>query len=71
MICEFLSDVPIIGIDDSEVEASITIRRRNPTLKLPDAVIAATAIALAAPLVTRDDQLLRLVYPGLETLSIF
>jgi predicted nucleic acid-binding protein len=44
---------------------AIHIRREGfPRLKLPDAIIAATAVVLEAQFITTDDKLLRLVWPG-------
>ena len=37
--------------------------RRNTKLKLPDCIIAATAISQNAVLLTSDDELLRLIWP--------
>ncbi|GMO62360.1 MAG: hypothetical protein Ta2A_08920 [Treponemataceae bacterium] len=70
----FLSGVTVIPLTDEVERVAIEIRRRNatqkPKIKLPDAIIAATAIALDATLVTRDSDLLKLNFPGLSTLSI-
>jgi predicted nucleic acid-binding protein len=38
--------------------------RRSTKIKLPDCIIAATSIVLNAALLTDDDKLLRLTYPG-------
>jgi predicted nucleic acid-binding protein len=46
------------------VQTAIQIRRSKPGVKLPDAVIAATAVSLDAILVTGDDDLLKLDFPG-------
>jgi predicted nucleic acid-binding protein len=56
---------------DAEIErVAIDIRRfGSPCPKLPDAIIAATAIVLDAPLVSLDDKLLKLNYPGLTVQS--
>ena len=40
-------------------------------LKLPDCIVAATAIALNAVLMTADKKLLGLSWPGLQTQQIF
>ncbi|MDR2477315.1 MAG: type II toxin-antitoxin system VapC family toxin, partial [Treponema sp.] len=59
----FLSDIPIIAIEGDIAEAAIQIRRSKPHIKLPDAVIAATAIDFNAILITNDADLLRLSWP--------
>jgi predicted nucleic acid-binding protein len=70
LIRSFLDDIVIILPDIEIIETAIQIRRNKPTLKLPDAVIAASAIALNATLVTNDDGLLKFIFPGLETLRL-
>jgi predicted nucleic acid-binding protein len=70
LIRSFLDDVPIISINIEIVETAIQIRRNKLGIKLPDAVIAATAIVLNAVLITNDDDLLKLSVPGLETLNV-
>jgi predicted nucleic acid-binding protein len=70
LIRSFLDDIPIISLDISIVETAIQIRRSKPSVKLPDAVIAATAIEFDAILVTNDNDLLNLSFPGLQTFSI-
>jgi predicted nucleic acid-binding protein len=47
------------------VKIAIEIRRKK-LVKLPDAVIAATAIDFDATLITRDTDLLDFAYPGLR-----
>jgi predicted nucleic acid-binding protein len=68
-ILDFLKDITIVNLDDLIVEAAIAIRRLK-TVKLPDAIIAATALALGATLVTRDSDLLKLRHDSLQTDSI-
>jgi predicted nucleic acid-binding protein len=68
-ILAFLADVTVIGVTDDIAKIAIEIRRKK-LVKLPDAVIAATAISFGATLVTRDDDLLDFVYPGLRPSSI-
>jgi predicted nucleic acid-binding protein len=70
LIRSFLDDIPIISIDDITVENAVEIRRRKPSVRLPDAVIAATAIEFNAILVTNDLGLLKLSFPGLETVNL-
>jgi predicted nucleic acid-binding protein len=68
-ILAFLADVTVIGVTDSIAKIAIEIRRRK-LVKLPDAVIAATAIDFDAALITRDAGLLDFAYPGLQMFSI-
>jgi predicted nucleic acid-binding protein len=58
-ILDFLKDITIVNVDNLIVETAVAIRRLK-TVKLPDAIIAATALALGAILVTRDSGLLKL-----------
>jgi len=58
----FLSNVTVVGIDNT-VESKVIAIRRSKKLKLPDSIIAATAIVLKAILLTHDDQLLRFSWP--------
>ncbi|MDR2588754.1 MAG: type II toxin-antitoxin system VapC family toxin [Spirochaetales bacterium] len=70
LIRSFLADIPIITIDGDIAETAIQIRRSKPLIKLPDAVIAATAIDFNAVLITSDVDLLRLRWQGLAAVSI-
>jgi predicted nucleic acid-binding protein len=70
LIRSFLDGIVIILPDIEIVEIAIQIRRKKPTLKLPDAVIAASAIALNAILVTNDDDILKFSFPGLKTVRL-
>jgi len=69
-IRSFLSEIPIISIESDIVELAIQIRRVKPSLKLPDAVIAATAIDFEAMLVTNDSDLLKLEFPGFHVMEL-
>jgi predicted nucleic acid-binding protein len=59
---EKLIVVPLLGT----IERTATSIRRegSPRLKLPDAIIAATAIVLDAQLITTDEKLRLFVWPG-------
>ena len=70
LIRSFLADIPIIAIEGGIVETAIQIRRSKPSVKLPDAVIAATAIDCDALLVTNDVDLLKLIWAGLRAVNI-
>ncbi len=54
-IQKFLKEFQICGLDKEIKEQSILVRRTY-NLKLPDSIIAATAINLDIPLVTSDKQ---------------
>jgi predicted nucleic acid-binding protein len=68
-IREFLDDLIIVPLDEAVEQAAIAIRRAT-SVKLPDGIVAATAIVLDAVLLTDDDQLLHLVWPGLRAVNI-
>ncbi|MBL0128039.1 MAG: PIN domain-containing protein [Flavobacteriales bacterium] len=55
----FVDEWPMVEFDRSIMDAAIVIRREH-RLKLPDAIIAATAIALDVPLLTADADFRRL-----------
>jgi len=54
----FLSDVEVVGLSEQVADAAIR-RRREYGLKLPDVIIAATALTADAELLTNDDKLSR------------
>jgi len=54
-IRSFLSQFRIIYIDDA-IKAEAIILRKQYGLKIPDCIIAATAISLGLPLITADKQ---------------
>jgi predicted nucleic acid-binding protein len=67
---DFLSErIPSIDLNTVVKNETIAIRR-NSKLKLPDCVVAATAIIMDAVLLTADAQLLNLSWPGLRTQNI-
>jgi len=66
----FLSDkISIIGITN-EIKAEVIALRRNTKLKLPDCIVAVTAIVLNATLLTADVKLLHLIWPGFNAKDI-
>ncbi|MDR0909502.1 MAG: type II toxin-antitoxin system VapC family toxin [Spirochaetaceae bacterium] len=67
---DFLSDCEIMDITPSIREKAIQIRRFKKTIKLPDAVIAATALELGATLLSSDDHMKNLAWPGLTVLDV-
>ena len=66
----FLDDLTIVPINAEIEKAAIEIRRAVP-LKLPDCIVAATSVILEAVLLTDDERLLNLSWPGFRTKSIF
>jgi predicted nucleic acid-binding protein len=66
-IHNFLSEVTMVELTAEIRELAIGLRRKH-ALKLPDAIIAATALSLEAQLVTNDTKLLRV--PGLTCQSL-
>jgi predicted nucleic acid-binding protein len=61
-IRRFLYEVTVVELTEEIRELAIDLWRRH-ALKLPDAMVAATALSLQAELVTNDIKLLRV--PGL------
>ena len=67
----FLSKMIFVPFKDSIKNEAIRIRRfGSPRLKLPDAIIAASAIILDATLVTNDETMLHLDWPGFAVCSV-
>jgi len=69
VILGFLNGLSVIPLNESIEQKAIEIRRAT-SLKLPDSIIAATSIILDALLLTDDDQLLKLSWPGFRKQSI-
>jgi predicted nucleic acid-binding protein len=66
----FLSDrISIINLTDEIKKETITLRR-TARHKLPDCIVAATAIILNATLLTADEKLLRLEWQGFNVKNI-
>jgi hypothetical protein len=65
----FVEDSTVLALDDRIVNKAIEIRR-GLKIKLPDAVIAATAIVHDFTLLSRNDADFRQV-PGLKYLNLF
>jgi hypothetical protein len=61
IINEFLQLFPVIPIDEA-IESETIILSRLSKLKLPDAIIGATAIVCGAEIVTRDPDFLNCQY---------
>jgi predicted nucleic acid-binding protein len=69
-IKELLSSILIITIDEKVKENTITIRRKY-NLKLPDAIIAASAAAMNIPLVSNDKIFEKIIEVEVLTLNEF
>ena len=67
-ILHFIRDVTVSPLDEVVERKAIEIRRTTK-IKLPDCIIAATAIALEAVIITSDPHLLHLSLPGYEVKS--
>ena len=68
-IRDFIADVTVSPLDE-EVERTAVEIRRTTKIKLPDCIIAATAIVLDAVLVTDDVHLLRLSRPDFHVKAV-
>jgi predicted nucleic acid-binding protein len=69
VILSLLSFFTVIPLDNDVERKAIEIRRETK-LKLPDAVIAASSITTGAILITRDQRLLSVEWPGLRVQSV-
>ena len=58
----FLKSITIVPLSD-EIKREAIRREGSPRPKLPDAIVAATAVILGASLVTADERLLKLAWP--------
>lgn len=68
MIRQFLSMRKIIQIDKDIMEKTIQLRREYK-IKLPDAIIAATALILEIPLISADTGFCKIVNLQLEQIK--
>jgi predicted nucleic acid-binding protein len=66
-ILQFLEQVTVAGLNEDVEETAILIRGQTK-IKLPDSIIAATAVVLEAPLFTFDRCLASLSWQGLSTI---
>jgi len=66
-IRSFLSEITVVDLNEEVRDLAIDLRKAH-RLKLPDAIVAATAISLNAQLMTNDAKLQRV--PGLNCESI-
>jgi len=65
----FLSKLVIVGLQEDVKEYTIALRKKY-RLKLPDAAIAATALAMGAILLTNDEAFLKLTEISVESLLL-
>lgn len=63
-IHRFLADLVVLPLDDV-VERSAVKLRREVRLKLPDAIVVATAQSVDATLITGDERLTKFEWPSL------
>jgi len=68
-IRDFIADVTVSPLDE-EVERKAVEIRRTTKIKLPDCIVAATAIVLDAVLVTNDAHLLNLSRPDFNVKAV-
>ena len=68
-IRDFISSIEIIGLRSDVKEEAIAFRRQN-RLKIPDAIIAASAKVLGATLLTNDSTLLKLTGVSATSLKL-
>ena len=66
----FLAERTITIDLTDDVKSETIALRRSVKLKLPDCIVAATAVVLDSVLLTADKELLRLNWPGLKTQDI-
>lgn len=55
LLTDFMGDATVLGLTDNIVDASIGVRKKHKT-KLPDAIIAATALAHGYTLITNNEK---------------
>jgi predicted nucleic acid-binding protein len=68
-IKSFLAQIQILNLTESIKKIAIDLRKQN-RLKLPDAVIAATALNLGATLLTNDFKLTQISTLKVQSLSL-
>lgn len=64
----FLDMIALVPLDAEVQEIAITLRRETKR-KMPDAIVAASAVKVNATLVTCDQQLAETTFQGLHTLN--
>ncbi|MCL1992943.1 MAG: type II toxin-antitoxin system VapC family toxin [Spirochaetes bacterium] len=70
-LCALLSDrIHVMELGNTVKKETIALRR-NTSLKLPDSIIVASSIVLSAVLLTNDNRLLNLSWPGFKAQRVF
>ena len=69
IVRDFLDKITVVGLDKNIKELAIAFRK-NYKLKLPDAIVAATAKSLNANLLTNDLKLKRITEINTESVTI-
>ena len=69
IVRDFLDKITVVGLDNNIKEFAIALRK-NYKLKLPNAIVAATAKSLNANLLTNDLKLRNLTEINSESVSI-
>lgn len=69
LINGFIKKLTVVSIS-TEIEQNTIEFRRKTRLKLPDSIIAATALSIDATLVTCDEKLTKTNYPKLRTIML-
>ncbi|MEH2231968.1 MAG: PIN domain-containing protein [Nostoc sp.] len=69
-IIDFLNKITIIGIDNNIIKNLTIAFRKQYKLRLPDAIIAATAKSLNATLFTNDVRLVNLTEINTQSVQI-
>ena len=64
LVKQFIGDIVVLNLDDNVVNKCISLRR-SKSIKIPDAIIAATAIVYGFTLITLDK-----VFDGIESLKV-
>ena len=65
-IRRFLADLIVMPLDDVIENTAIEVRR-TARLKLPDAIVVATAVSVGATLITGDRKLADFIWTGLHS----
>ena len=64
-----MRDVEVVGLTEAITDAAVRLRREHG-LKVPDAIIAATALTAGAELLTNDEKFARLPGIACRTLKL-
>jgi predicted nucleic acid-binding protein len=67
-INRFLDDLTVVALSEDIINNVITMRRAT-NIKLPDAIVGASALTLGATLITGDQRLKNLKWPGFQVLA--